>query len=383
MSARNVSRIVVAGAGAWGGWIALCLRRAGHRVTLVDPWGPGNARASSGDETRIVRANYGAATHYVGMGVRALELWREFERAEGIELVRRCGVLWMEGSRDEAHRASLPLMRAAGVRFEELSRADLARRYPQIDTQDIEYAILESDSGYAFARRACRAVVEAFAREGGEYVHGAVQPLSAAGSSLVRVQLNNGATVEADAFVFACGPWLPEVLPDVLGGVIRPTRQELFYFGEPAGDRAFSDDTMPAWIDHRESMWYGIPGNEHRGFKIGDDERGPDTDPTTQERVPTAAMISKTRAYAAHRFPTLAHVPITEARVCQYENTPDNDFIIDRHPALDNVWIAGGGSGHGFKHAPTIGEHVAQLVAGQARVRNEFALARFERTVRQ
>jgi len=372
-------RIVVAGAGAWGGWIALHLLRAGYRVTLVDPWGPGNARASSGDESRIVRANYGAAWHYVGMGARALELWREFENEAHVDLVRRCGLLWMEASPDEAHRESLLRMRSLGVKFEMLSKAALAQRYPQINAEGFEYAVLEPDAGYAFARRACRAVVDAFIAGGGEYRQAAVRPMMGESGSLPRVALDDGAPLEADAFVFACGPWLPQVLPDVLGDIIRPTRQELFYFGEPSRNAAFSDSSMPAWIDHSDHVWYGVPGNEYRGFKIGDDARGPDTDPTTQERVPTESFIRAAREYAAYRFPGLVGAPITEARVCQYENTPDNDFILDRHPNLDNAWIAGGGSGHGFKHGPAIGEHVCALIAGSTRVRVEFSLARFPR----
>jgi sarcosine oxidase len=371
-------RIVVAGAGAWGGWIALHLLRAGYRVTLVDPWGPGNARASSGDESRIVRANYGAAWHYVSMGARALDLWREFEEKQGIELVRRCGLLWLEGLPGEEHRESLLRMRSLGVKFEMISNAALRRRYPQLNADGFDYGVLEPDAGYAFARRSCRAVAEAFAAEGGVYRAAAVAPVEGERGSLRRVKLQDGVPIEADAFVFACGPWLPKVLPDVLGGLIRPTRQELFYFGEPARGGMFSEASMPAWIDHGAEFWYGIPGNEHRGFKIGDDARGADVDPTTQERVPSPAMIAKTRAYARKRFPGLADAPITEARVCQYENTPDNDFILDRHPALGNVWVAGGGSGHGFKHGPAIGEFMAGLVAGRLSVRSEFAFARFK-----
>ncbi len=370
-------RIVVAGAGAWGGWIALHLLRAGKRVTLLDPWGPGNARASSGDESRIVRANYGAAWHYVSMGARALDLWREFEEKHRVELVRRCGLLWLEGLPGDEHRESLLRMRSLGVQFEMISNAALQRRYPQFNAEGFEYGVLEPNAGYAFARRACRTVAEVFAAEGGEYRMAGVAPLAGPRGSLRRVALQDGTAIEADAFVFACGPWLPQVLPDVLADLIRPTRQELFYFGEPSGVGSFSEAAMPAWIDHSTEFWYGIPGNEHRGFKIGDDARGAPVDPTTQERVPSAVMVEKTRAYARRRFPALAEAPITEARVCQYENTPDNDFILDRHPTLDNVWIAGGGSGHGFKHGPAIGEFVAGLVTGKLPVRSEFALARF------
>lgn len=370
-------RIVVAGAGAWGGWIALYLLRAGYRVTLVDPWGPGNARASSGDESRIVRANYGAAWHYVSMGARALELWREFEEKHHVELVRRCGLLWLEGQPGEEHRESLLRMRSLGVQFEMISNAALQRRYPQINVEGFEYGVLEPNAGYAFARRACRTVVEVFTSEGGEYRMAGVAPIVGLRGSLTQVTLFGSDVIEADAFVFACGPWLPQVLPDVLGKLIFPTRQELFYFGEPAGAGLFTEVSMPAWIDHGAELWYGIPGNEHRGFKIGDDARGAEANPTTLERIPSPGMIEKTRLYARRRFPALAEAPITETRVCQYENTPDNDFILDRHPVLDNVWIAGGGSGHGFKHGPAIGEFMAGLISGKVPIRSEFALARF------
>ncbi len=131
------------------------------------------------------------------------DLQEEFERAESVELIRRCGVLWMEGTRDEANKASLTLMESLGVRFELLSAADLRRRYPQINSDDFEYAVLEPDAGYAFARRACRAVVEAFEREGGHYQRAAVRPTIATSKSLERVDLENGESVEADAFVFA------------------------------------------------------------------------------------------------------------------------------------------------------------------------------------
>jgi len=237
--------------------------------------------------------------------------------------------------------------------------------------------VFEPDAGFAFARRACRVVAETFKRDGGTLIHAAVEPVRSGSRALPSVMTSDGEQLDADGFVFACGPWLPQVLPDVLTDLIRPTRQELFYFGELASGRSFDDRSMPAWVDHGDELWYGSPGNDGRGFKVGDDTRGIAVDPTTQDRVPTAAMIEKTRGYAARRFPALADSPIVESRVCQYENSPDNDFIIDRHPAYSNVWFAGGGSGHGFKHAPAIGELVAGMVLDGKAVPGEFALGRF------
>jgi glycine/D-amino acid oxidase-like deaminating enzyme len=131
------------------------------------------------------------------------------------------------------------------------------------------------------------------------------------------------------------------------------------------------------WADHGTQFWYGIPGNEWRGFKLADDTRGPPFDPTAGERIPSAAGIAAARAYLSYRFPALKAAPLVEARVCQYEQSPDEHFIIDRHPRAANAWLVGGGSGHGFKHGPAVGELVAGLVLAGGTAAPEFRLSRF------
>ena len=158
-----------------------------------------------------------------------------------------------------------------------------------------------------------------------------------------------------------------KLFPDVIGDKIRVTKQDVFFFGTPAGDARFSEKRLPVWADHRERFIYGIPGslgseNQGRGFKIADDSRGPEFDPTTGERVVSAEGLKIVREYLGFRFPAMKDAPLIETQVCQYENTPDNHFIIDRHPAADHVWLVGGGSGHGFKHGPALGEMLAGLV---------------------
>jgi glycine/D-amino acid oxidase-like deaminating enzyme len=189
--------------------------------------------------------------------------------------------------------------------------------------------------------------------------------------------LSDGTRLAADHYVFACGPWLGRLFPESIGDRIRPTRQEVFFFGAPAGDSRFQEDRLPVWIDHGERVFYGIPGNEWRGFKVADDTHGPAFDPSAGERMPTPAGLMSARAYLARRFPGLKGAPLVEARVCQYENSPDSRFIIDRLPDTANAWIVGGGSGHGFKHGPAVGERVADLVLGSRTPDPFFALARF------
>ena len=368
--------MVVVGAGAFGGWTALHLLRQGAWVTLLDAWGPGNSRASSGGETRIIRATYGPDRVYVGMMARSLELWRENESRWNRKLYHRTGVLWLAGPDDEYEKAAVRLLGEAGMPFEQLTARQAARRFPQFRFAGVKWAILEKDAGYLTARLACEAVLAGFLEEGGEYRQLAAKPGAIRRKEMQGLVLSDGSRLSADCYVFAGGPWLSQIFPDVIGRNIAPTRQEVFFFGPPAGDAQFSEAAMPAWIDHGEQRFYGIPGNRWRGFKIADDSRGCAFDPTSSDRTPARGAIEAARRYLEFRFPGMRNAPMLESRVCQYENSPDHHFIIDRHPGAENVWLAGGGSGHGFKHGPAVGERAARLVLGKAAVDPFFALGR-------
>jgi monomeric sarcosine oxidase len=381
-SANRKPQIAVIGAGAFGGWTALHLLRAGAQVTLLDAWGPGNSRASSGGETRIIRAIYGPNPQYVRMAVRALELWKENEKRWKRKLFYRTGVLWLSAADDVYEKASLPPLREARVDFEELTPAEARKRFPQINFDGVHWAIFEKDAGYLTARRNCQYVLENFLAEGGDYRQLSVAPGAIQGREMGGVTLSDGSKFSADQYVFACGPWLGQIFPGVIGKLIHPTRQEVFFFGLPAGDTRFIEPIMPTWIDHGPAHYfYGIPGNEWRGFKIADDNRGPDFDPTSGDRTPSAAAIQTARQHLEHRFPGLKGAPLVEARVCQYENTPDENFIMDRHPEAANVWLLGGGSGHGYKHGPAVGEMMFNLVLGRKPIDPVYELARFKRGV--
>lgn len=376
-TSQSKTRVAVIGAGAFGGWTALHLLRRGAQVTLLDTWGPGNSRSSSGGETRVIRSTYGPDAIYVRLVARACQLWREAQEQWKRPLFHSSGVLWMVGKKDEYEKASLPLMKEAGVAFEIWTPAEAARRYPQINFEGVEWAIYEPGAGYLMAREACQAVMEAFVKEGGEYRQASVEPGAVAGGTMKSVRLSDGSALAADQFVFACGPWLGKLFPDVIGKKILPTRQEVFFFGPPSGDPRFAEGALPVWIDNGDHIFYGIPANRWRGFKIADDTRGPEVDPTSQERTPTAAAIRAAREYIGFRFPGMKDAPLVESRVCQYENSPDTRFVLDRHPHAANVVLLGGGSGHGFKHGPALGEMTAAFTLGQAPADPFFKLSRF------
>ena len=370
-------RAVVVGAGAFGGWTALWLLRYGAEVTLIDAWGPGNARASSGGETRVIRATYGPDRIYSEMVVRALELWKEAGERWDDELFFETGALWMSDGEDPYATDAVPILTELGVPFEELTGAELGRRFPQINPEGIAYTLHEKGAGYLLARRGCQRVLEGFLAEGGDYREAKAAPGTVAGGAMRDILLASGETVEADLFVFAGGPWLSELFPGFDPPLVSPTRQEILYFGAPAGRTDLTDAELPVWVETGASLFYGIPGSNYRGFKVADDSRGAPFDPTDGDRTPSAAAIRTGRDYMERRFPAMRDAPLLEARVCQYEQSADGHLIVDTHPEAANAWIAGGGSGHGYKLGPALGELLAAQALGERAKEPFFGLDRF------
>ncbi len=355
--------VVMVGAGAFGGWTAFHLLQHGARVTLLDAWGAGHLRGTSSGETRIIRTGYGTKPIYSAWAWRALQQWKHWERAWRTPLFVPSGVLWLAVEEDEYVRASLAAMEQLKVPHERLSAAELHKRYPQISTEGIRFGYLETQCGFLRARKATETVSQVVARSGGKVLIAAAEPPSGSGPRFEQLRLANGERLSAGHFVFACGPWLPELFPNLLSRRIRITKQDVFFFGLPPGDRRFEPATLPPWIELSQEF-YGIPASDGRGLKVANDHSGPLFDPTRGERMASPENAEAARRYVAQRFPAMAGAPVVETRVCQYERTPDSHLVIDRHPGYENVWIVGGGSGHGFKLGPTVGEIVARQVLG-------------------
>ena len=242
---------------------------------------------------------------------------------------------------------------------EVLTAAEVSARFPQFSIEGIEMALLEADGGAVTARRAVRALAADLEQRGVTMVAARVEATTTSPVRLLRSR--DGGEVAGDRFVFACGAWLPSVFVSVLRNRIRPTRQVVAYFGAPPGDSRFTVGRMPSWIDFPSGI-YGSPDIDGRGVKVGLDEHGGPIDPDSDERIADPWSLAHAREWLARRIPALARAPVIESRVCAYENSATGDFLIDRHPAHDNVWIVGGGSGHGFKHGPAVGELAARMV---------------------
>jgi sarcosine oxidase len=358
--------VVVIGAGVFGAWTAKKLQEAGQSVHLVDAWGPAHSRASSGGESRMIRAGYGGDAVYTRMAWESLPEWRALSERSGLPVFHETGVLFFAPAIDDYFRQSIEVHHRLGLPIETLDGATLRRRFPMIDFTGIEAGLYEPRFGALMARRAVQTLVAEFVRGGGRYSQARILPPAPSSEPLLSVLTHGGGPIIAQRFVFACGPWLGKLFPELLGRRIFPTRQEVFFFAPEAGDFSFAPGRLPGWADFNGGdIYYGFPDLEGRGFKIAHDAHGAAVDPDTQDRTHSAEALADVRAFMARRFPRLANRPLSEARVCQYENSSNGDFLIDRHPQWENVVLVGGGSGHGFKHGPAVGRYAAELTLGR------------------
>jgi monomeric sarcosine oxidase len=364
---------VVIGAGVFGAWTTLHLAKRKQRVLLVEAHGPAHSRASSGGETRIIRMSYGSDEIYTRWSQQSLTEWKELFAATGERLFQQTGVLWLSSPGDSTFEKSRDTLHHYGVNHETFQHAELERRYPQFNFEGISLGLLEPESGVLLARRAVACAVKSALRQGAHLQIAKIKTPSGS-KHLDFVETTDGARICAANFVFACGPWLGKVFPEVLGNRIFPTRQEVFFFGTPPGDVRFAPPAMPTWLIPSEEA-YGMPDIEARGLKLACDQHGGRVDPDTQSRLASPEGVKWACGFVARRFPALKNAQIVETRVCQYENTSNGDFLIDRHPDFSNVWLVGGGSGHGFKHGPAFGNYTAALMLGEQTPEPRFSLS--------
>jgi len=363
--------VVVVGAGTFGASLAWLLARAGERVTLVDQFEPGDARATSGGETRLIRSSHGADAEYTAMARRARTLWRELEAESGEELMVECGVAWFAHGEDGWEAASERTLAAQGIPAERLHVAEAARRYPSFRGDDLAFVLHEQEAGVLRAQRAVRALAAQAAAHGATIVRARARPhvrgSDPGGSDPLTASLEDGTRLEGDVVVWACGGWLA----GLFGGLVRltVTRQELLFVD---GGPAWRAPGVPAWVDYDRAM-YGTADLDGLGVKAALDVEGPPLDPDAElDREPTTEPA--VRAYVRDRFPALEHAPLADVRTCRYELTRDSHFIAGRHPEHPSVWLLGGGSGHGFKHGPAMAERVAAALAGGEPLPAEFGL---------
>jgi sarcosine oxidase len=356
---RNLPDVAVVGAGAFGAWAALCLRERGAKVVLLDSYGAGNARQTSGDETRQIRAAYADREIYTRWADRAFTRWHERQTEFKRRLIFVNGVL-SPNEPTEQYEAERRIFSKLKIPYETLSADECKKRWPQGGFEGDIRAFYEPRAGTVKARESIIAVSEVFVLKGGTSRVTMAAPGNVSGGKLNDLRLSDGTKLSAGIAIFACGPWLPNIFPDVLTNFIRRTRSEVFYVGSPAGDLSYHWERFP-------NIWNGGGGyslsDVDYGYKVAPYFGGSlPIDPDRDERVVSPIMEEMALQFVARRTPGLIGQPIVASRVCSLENTSNEHFIIDVHPGMSNVWLAGGGSGHGFKMGPITGEYIADRV---------------------
>jgi sarcosine oxidase len=354
--------IVVVGAGAFGGWTALYLREMGFTVTMIDQYGPGNARSTSGGESRQIRAGYGEREIYTRWVLQAFDRWKAREAEWGRTLFFQTGQLSLARGWTKALTDTKNTFDKLRVKYEVIRHDDLIRRYPQMNVGSVDFAMYTPSTGVLKAREGCVAVAQAFEKKGGRFLIAKADLGQRRRGSLQDVALSTGQRVAAQTFVFACGPWLPKVFPSVMKNKLATPRRVVFFYGTPPGDERFTYPNFPTWsVDNA----YGFPSIEGKGFKVVPTFARVIVDPDTQEHTLSAEELRGGREFVTKWFPALAEQPLVDSKVCQREDSVDEHFIVTQHPELDNVWLVGGGSGHGYKHGIILGEYVANRVVGR------------------
>ena len=358
------SNVVVVGGGAFGSWTSFYLQNRGVPTLLVDAYGPGNPRSTSGGDTRGIRAAYGDREVYTRWAIEALARWKAWDEEWKANLLIPTGRISMAPSLTDSMRAAKAILDRNGVENEMLDHDEFAYRYPQINPEGVEVCHFEPTAATVRAARACRVVADEFQKLGGELRIARVTPGESNGSRLGSLTLADGSAIVAESFVFACGPWLPRLFPELLEDRIATPRRDVFYFGTPAGDERFGWPHLPNFSEGSQNV-YGFPSVDYRGLKVAPTGGSVRFNPDTDERIVVGYQIKRAREYLALRFPDLKDQPVIESRVCQLEDTPDENFVIDRHPRWENVWLTGGGTGHAFKHGPVLGDYIAARVLGE------------------
>ena len=361
--------IAVIGAGAFGGWTAYHLRKMGARVTLVDTWGPGNSRSTSGEETRGVRTSYGDRPHgllWARWAREAIARWKawdeEFSHTTQERVFYTTGDLIFRKDWEPFLKETRKNWDTIGTKYEVLQPNDVRSHYPIIDLQGISAILYEPAAGVVRARRSCERVAESFQHNGGKLVIARAQPSLFHADRLEDITLSTGDKLKADKFVFALGPWLWKMFPEFMRTRLRTPMGNVYYYGTPVGDNRWIAPNLPSFNFPGITGWPALP-NDARGFRVRVGG-GTQTDPDTSQRWIDPSNFSRPRNFLIERFPLLIDAPLLETRSCHYELSVTRNFYIDTHPDWSNVWIAGGGSAEGFKFGPVVGDYTAKRVMG-------------------
>ncbi len=379
MSVKN--SVVVVGGGIMGVQAAWHLAQLGQSVTVLDQFDVPNQWAASGDHLRVFRLTYGKDAFYTEMALKALPLWLELNALSEETILFQNGVLELATKSNGYEAQSLAVLKERKVKFEKLDPAQVKKLYPMYNPKAIKWALFHPEGGMVWANRGVAATAS-IAQRKGVRIRSNVKVVSLVKDKggIRAVKDSSGKTWEAEKFLFTAGYWTGELLKSY-GLPIKITRQEQIFLRPLFNRGRYRPEHFPVFASLAHGF-YGFPVHLHGFIKIGNHSKGTavkKADPD-QLRELSPKFEKKSRAFLKKFIPELAAFSEFEGHVCWYDNTPDDDFIMDRLPDAPNAFIAAGFSGHGFKFAPIVGKSMAELmVAGKSELNlHRFRLARFK-----
>jgi sarcosine oxidase len=364
---------VIVGGGIMGAMTACELARLGTKVALIDQSPLPNPAGASFDHSKVFRFAYPDRL-YAQLAVDALKLWRELEGASGDRLLTPTGVLMIGRDEGSSERETYDALRSLDLAAELLDSSETARRFPQFNAAAFEFAVYDPNGAILHAERALRAALKVARQRGVSFIEGQrVIRVEQSEDGRVEILTESAGKYRCEQAVIASGPWTRKLLPFLDSG-LRTTRQETVYF-EPSSGSAlkFEPGSFPIFIE-LDSGFYGFP-THHRGWmKIANHHKGSAAEPYGFDDSVGEDFIESCRVFFRRFIPALSHAQARETRVCLYNNTPDDDFVIDWHPEIENVLIVTGFSGHGFKFGSVVGRLAAELLRSR---RTSYNIERF------
>jgi len=360
------SHVVVVGAGIFGVASALALRARGHDVTIVEPGPVPHSLAESTDISKIVRADYGADETYTELMERALEGFRRYDHRLSRPLFHETGVLFVSRqpmAPGSFEHESFSLLTRRGHIIERLDEAAIRRRFPAWQGHYVD-GYFNPTGGWVESGKFVAAMAEEATKLGVSWILGEkVVRIDSKNARVTGVVLASGQTVSADHVVISAGAWTTDILPE-LKGALRSVGQPVFHL-RPADPSLFRAEVFPVFgADISRTGYYGFPINAYGVVKIANHGIGRPMHPDSDSRQVTVDEERSLRAFIAETFPSLSDAPIVYTRICVYGDSQDEHFWISRHPDIEGLVIAAGGSGHGFKFGPVIGDLVADALHG-------------------
>lgn len=354
--------VIIIGLGAMGSAAAYHQAKAGRHVLALEQFELGHALGSSYGESRIIRYAYDHPA-YIEMAKHTFPLWCAVEADTGHDLLCVTGGLDFGRPDDPMFAETRRSLDIAGIPYESLTPAQVSARFPQFTLAADEVGIYQPDAGFLRAS-ACVMAQATRARDLGATLrtNTAVRDIQIAPDSATVI--TDDGTYTAASLIITAGPWAGRVLSKVgLDLPLQPTREIVGFFQTEQPD-AFLPGRCPIWIAHGNPMYYGLPNADGQsGFKIGVHGRGESTDPDTINRVCEPEYVAQLRGFLARSIPKGAG-ELLKTHVCMYTMTPDEHFVIDRHPLYKHVSIGAGFSGHGFKFSTLIGKMLGDLATG-------------------